>query len=208
MAGEESAKLPGSFPGEALQAPVPEILGVSAVPPAPNAAVSSRQKPWKIPPPSPPCDEGTRTTMQPTEGRVSFEELAVYFTQEEWTSAGHVKCSKEFSKQGRGPQITKPDLISWLEEEEELFLVGCDEEQGLADGSLGVVQESANETKQLPLTKKEDTSSDVNEKFEDFHVLWKQLSLLDNKKALEIHISPTTAILGCDLSAPAGKLSV
>uniref|UniRef100_A0ACB8EEV0 Uncharacterized protein n=1 Tax=Sphaerodactylus townsendi TaxID=933632 RepID=A0ACB8EEV0_9SAUR len=91
MAGEESAELPGLFPGEALQAPAPEILGVPAVPPAPDLAGpliskpdlicwlveekelflqvsdehvggSSRKKPWRISPPSPSCDDQTRPT--------------------------------------------------------------------------------------------------------------------------------------------------
>nr|XP_056713218.1 zinc finger protein 154-like [Euleptes europaea] len=45
---------------------------------------SNGMTPWMLSPPSLLCSEGTRGTMQPAQGGVSFEEVAVYFTQEEW----------------------------------------------------------------------------------------------------------------------------
>ncbi|KAL8213370.1 UNVERIFIED_CONTAM: hypothetical protein K2H54_063288, partial [Gekko kuhli] len=55
------------------------------------------------------------------------------------------------------PGIAKPDLISWLEKEEELFVHGCDEGEGLAAGG---VWESVNETKKHAEMTKEKIYSD------------------------------------------------
>ncbi|KAL8213378.1 UNVERIFIED_CONTAM: hypothetical protein K2H54_063370, partial [Gekko kuhli] len=57
------------------------------------------------------------------------------------------------------PVIAKPDLISWLEEEEKLLVRGCEEEEGLAGG----VWETTYERKVMA---KEDTYSTVKENVE------------------------------------------
>ncbi|KAL8213381.1 UNVERIFIED_CONTAM: hypothetical protein K2H54_063413, partial [Gekko kuhli] len=50
--------------------------------------------------------------------------------------------------------IAKPDLISWLEEEEELFLLTSEEEEGLA---VGETQESLNKMEERQVKEKEDS---------------------------------------------------
>ncbi|KAL8213260.1 UNVERIFIED_CONTAM: hypothetical protein K2H54_061768, partial [Gekko kuhli] len=66
------------------------------------------------------------------------------------------------------PAVGKPDLISWLEQEEELLLHDCIKKERLAgEGSWG----SANEAKEHPLIKKEDVYPDGNCPFGDSRCL-------------------------------------
>ncbi|XP_015262702.1 PREDICTED: KRAB domain-containing protein ZNF747-like [Gekko japonicus] len=56
---------------------------LSRTPPLPIPG-SSRKMPLRLSPPSPPGAERKRVAMRPAQGGVSFEEVAVYFTQGEW----------------------------------------------------------------------------------------------------------------------------
>ncbi|KAL8213371.1 UNVERIFIED_CONTAM: hypothetical protein K2H54_063308, partial [Gekko kuhli] len=69
------------------------------------------------------------------------------------------------------PWVAKPHLISWLEKEEEVFVHGHDEGEGLAAGG---VWESVNETKAHVEMTKEKIYSDAKENTEYCDTLRKE----------------------------------
>ncbi|KAM6468003.1 uncharacterized protein PHA67_018977 isoform 2-T2 [Liasis olivaceus] len=74
---------------------------------------------------SPFSDGADRATLPPTQGPMSFKEVAVYFSEEEWAlldsdqKALHGEVMLENSR--NVASLTKPDPASWLEEEDPLF---------------------------------------------------------------------------------------
>ncbi|XP_054832707.1 zinc finger protein 557-like [Eublepharis macularius] len=116
--------------------------------------------------------------MQPAQGRVSFEEVAVHFSKGEWSllSPAQRALYKEVMLENfgnvasLGPEVAKPDLISRLEGEEDPFLRISDAEEGLAGG----MWRSANETSECPGMDKGDKYSDAKGEVENSDSLRKE----------------------------------
>ncbi|KAM6472220.1 uncharacterized protein PHA67_004311 isoform 2-T2 [Liasis olivaceus] len=76
---------------------------------------------------SPFCGGAERTAEPPAQGPVSFEEVAVYFTEEEWDlldskqKALHGEVMLENARSVASLEMPKPEFVSWLEGEDPFF---------------------------------------------------------------------------------------